>query len=124
MPAKQRIPVSLKQNVWVKYNGEIYKAKCNVEWCENHITPFTFEAGHNIPESKGGETSLDNLRPICSSCNKSMGNRYTIQEYSEIYKKSNTGNTGNTENTADTNQSKRKRTRIERMDWCYCFSSS
>ena len=114
MPAKQRIPISLKQNVWVRYNGEIYKAKCNVEWCENHITPFTFEAGHNIPESKGGETSLDNLRPICSSCNKSMGNRYTIQEYSEIYKQG---------NPTDSHQPKNKRSRIDRMDWCYCFGS-
>jgi 5-methylcytosine-specific restriction endonuclease McrA len=46
------------------------------------MTPFDFETGHNIPESKGGETKLDNLRAICSQCSKSMANRYTLDEFS------------------------------------------
>ena len=45
------------------------------------ITPFTFEVGHNIPESKGGTLS------ICSRCNKSMGDSYTIDEFSKISKR-------------------------------------
>jgi hypothetical protein len=49
------------------------------------VTVFNFEAGHNIPESKGGPTTHDNLRPICSGCNKAMGNRYTIDEFGELY---------------------------------------
>ncbi len=81
-----KIPGSLKHNVWLVYIGKKYEAKCHVVWCHNVLTPFTFEAGHNIPFSKGGETSLDNLRPICSDCNKSMGNRYTIDEFSEAFK--------------------------------------
>ena len=81
-----RIPVSLKQNVWVKYNGEVFDAKCYVVWCKNKTTPFNFETGHDVPSSKGGSTTIDNLRPICGSCNKSMGNRYTIQEFSEAFK--------------------------------------
>ena len=81
-----KIPSSLKHNIWIKYIGEKYEGKCGVTWCVNKITPFTFEAGHNIPYSKGGSTTIDNLRPICSDCNKSMGNRYTIDEYSEIFK--------------------------------------
>jgi hypothetical protein len=48
------------------------------------VTPFTFEVGHNVPRSKGGTDNLDNLRPICSSCNKSMGNQYTIDEFSDL----------------------------------------
>jgi hypothetical protein len=67
--------------------GARYEGKCCVQWCKNKITPFSFEAGHDIPESKGGSTTLDNLRPICSSCNKSMGNRYSIQEYSASFMK-------------------------------------
>ncbi len=86
MAKKKNIPKSLKENVWKKWIGESYNAKCTVEWCKNRITPFTFEAGHDIPESKGGKTCIENLRPICSSCNKSMGDRYTIKEYSQLYK--------------------------------------
>jgi hypothetical protein len=29
--------------------------------------------GHVLPESKGGTLDVENLRPICSSCNSSMG---------------------------------------------------
>lgn len=75
---KLKIPISLKREVWLKNNGKVFNAKCKVNWCTNEINTFTFECGHNIPESKGGKTSLENLLPICSSCNKSMGNRYTI----------------------------------------------
>jgi hypothetical protein len=51
------------------------------------MTPFTFEVGHNIPESKGGSLELGNLKPLCSNCNKSMGNNYTIDEFSKISKR-------------------------------------
>lgn len=81
----QRVPNALKQNVWLRYNGEKFNSKCAVTWCKNIITPFTFEAGHDVPSSKGGSTTLDNLLPICSSCNKSMGNMYTIQEFSQKF---------------------------------------
>ena len=79
-----RIPKALREQVWLKYSGANFLTQCNVAWCSNKITPFVFEVGHNIPSSKGGLTSIDNLRPICSSCNKSMGNRYTIDEFSRL----------------------------------------
>lgn len=82
---KKKIPMSLRQMVWITYNDENFRAKCHVAWCKNTITPFTFEVGHNKPESKGGTTTIENLLPICPSCNRSMGNKYTIQEYSERY---------------------------------------
>lgn len=85
MPAayrKAKIPASLKAEVWQRFVGGNFSSKCYVAWCHAHITPFTFEAGHNIPESKGGETVIENLRPICAKCNKAMGNRYTIDEFS------------------------------------------
>ena len=37
------------------------------------IDSFNFECGHIISDYNKGKISLDNLRPICSSCNKSMG---------------------------------------------------
>jgi len=84
MARKQRIPMSLRQQVWVTHCGETYKHRCAVSWCNQLVTPFDFECGHNVPESKGGATDLDNLRPICSKCNKSMGNSYSIDEFSKI----------------------------------------
>jgi len=82
---KLKIPISLKREVWLKNNGKVFNSKCKVNWCTNEINTFTFECGHNIPESKGGQTSLENLLPICSSCNKSMGNRYTIFEFAHRF---------------------------------------
>lgn len=82
---KQHIPASLKAEVWRTYIGPQYVGKCHVQWCSCAITPFDFEAGHNVPESKGGSTTISNLRPICAKCNKSMGNRMTIDEYSLTY---------------------------------------
>ena len=34
---------------------------------------MSFHCGHIISEANGGEIKLDNLRPICHSCNSSMG---------------------------------------------------
>ena len=48
------------------------------------MTPFNFEVGHNVPESKGGATDLGNLRPICGKCNRSMGDEYTIDQFSAL----------------------------------------
>lgn len=81
---KQKITASMRHAVWLNCVGKKFVAKCSVRWCRSEISPFNFEAGHNIPESKGGATSIDNLMPICSACNKSMGNRYTIDEYSKL----------------------------------------
>lgn len=86
----KRIPLALREQVWLLYNGEReFKHKCWVKWCENIITPFNFEVGHNIPKSKGGTIDIDNLRPICGKCNRSMSDSYTIDEFSELSKRTN-----------------------------------
>ena len=81
---KKSIPKALKDQVWITYNGYKFEAKCYVSWCTNVISAFNFHAGHNIPESKGGELSLENLRPICSTCNSSMKDNYTIDEWNNM----------------------------------------
>lgn len=75
---KKNIPIKIKEEVWLKQFGKIYENKCFINWCHNTINVFNFEAGHDIPESKGGTIDIYNLYPICSKCNKSMGDRYTI----------------------------------------------
>jgi len=83
---KQPIPKAVKEQLWLRDMGKIFEGKCKVPWCKNIITIFDFHCGHNIPESKGGSTTLDNLIAICSRCNTSMGNNYTINEWSDAYK--------------------------------------
>lgn len=82
---KKHIPQALRIALWEKYNKKQYDVKCQVAWCNCRITPFTFEAGHNIPEKYGGETTLENLIPICANCNRSMGCKYTIDEFSSLF---------------------------------------
>lgn len=80
---KKTIPKSLKIAVWNKYIGEdIGKAKC---LCCNltDITQLKFHTGHVIAEANGGETNIDNLRPICETCNKSMGTK-NMEEFKKL----------------------------------------
>lgn len=70
---KQPIAKVLKDNVWNKYIG-IDIGQTNCLCCKtNKISQHNFHCGHYISESKGGKTDIDNLRPICSNCNLSMG---------------------------------------------------
>jgi len=82
---KEKITAALREAVWIQKMGKVFEAKCPVVWCPNRITVFDFQSGHNIPESKGGKTNIDNLLPICARCNICMGDRYTIDEWSTMY---------------------------------------
>lgn len=83
---KDKIPKALREQVWLTHIGKKYESKCYVSWCKNTITVFDFQSGHNVPESKGGTTDLLNLRPICSRCNLSMNDTYTIDEWMKLSK--------------------------------------
>jgi hypothetical protein len=78
---KQKIPKALREAVWLQHAGHLFQHKCFTTWCLNTITVFDYQTGHNVPESKGGPTTIDNLIPICSRCNLSMGNTYTFNEW-------------------------------------------
>jgi len=71
MPRKS-IPKSLKNKVWDHYIGP-EKGVGNCYCCNNKIDSKNFECGHVTAVKNGGINSLQNLRPICSCCNKSMG---------------------------------------------------
>lgn len=74
---KKKIPSNVRENVWKKYlietNQITNEIKCPISFCNKMIDSFNFECGHIISDYNKGKISLDNLRPICSSCNKSMG---------------------------------------------------
>ena len=68
---KTPIRKALRVIVWKNYFGTAGTGKCPV--CNREIDCFNFECGHIVAEAKGGATNQDNLRPICSDCNRSMG---------------------------------------------------
>ncbi len=70
---RKNISITLKRRVWDTYIGRyIGIAKC---LCCNltEIDQLNFNCGHVISHYDGGDISIDNLRPICQSCNSSMG---------------------------------------------------
>jgi len=69
-PRKQ-IPQSVKNELWMNHFGDRFHGKCFV--CKKHIRKDQFEVGHVISVQAGGSDTLDNLRPICITCNRSMG---------------------------------------------------
>jgi hypothetical protein len=81
---KVKIPKALREQVWIKKLGKTFSAKCSTPWCKNMMTVFDFQCGHDIPESKGGDTILENLIPICTRCNLSMSNVYTFKEWKKL----------------------------------------
>ena len=84
---KKNIPKKIREEVWIRYFKKKYQSKCYISWCSNTVDVFNFQVGHNIPESKGGTLSLNNLKPICDRCNYSMGSNYTIDEWNNINNK-------------------------------------
>ena len=70
------IPKVTKNLVWDhwigKHEGVGYCFCCRKE----EIRQTHFEGGHVLAHSKGGAADVANLRPICSLCNKSMGNTH------------------------------------------------
>ena len=75
----KNIKQAIRKLVWHHYIG--YKTGLALCWCCN-VTPinvFEFECGHVIARSKGGADTIKNLRPICGSCNRSMGNQNMLE---------------------------------------------
>ena len=71
--ARKNIPKSIKTLVWNKHIGpDVATAKC-VSCRTEAISIRSFHCGHVIAESKGGDTNIANLRPVCAACNLSMG---------------------------------------------------
>jgi len=67
---KKKITKSLRAEVWRTYMGDVGEGPC---FCcrKNNIKALDgMECGHVKAETNGGETTLENLRPICKDCNK------------------------------------------------------
>ena len=80
---RQKIPQNVRLTVWRKYVGSSFIGKCYC--CSIYLDFANYQVGHDKPISKNGYNNILNLRPICSSCNTAMGNRYTIEQYKKMY---------------------------------------
>ncbi len=80
---KKPIPKAIREQVWITTFGRVFEHRCYIKWCTNVINCFDFEAAHKIAEVKGGSTSVDNLVPCCSRCNKSMSSM-SIEEFDKM----------------------------------------
>lgn len=65
------VPQTLRVALWKRTFGDGGKGTCFV--CSEAVAWDTFEAGHVVARSEGGATTLDNLKCICRTCNRSMG---------------------------------------------------
>ena len=73
-----------REKVWMTYMGRQVWGKCFC--CElRDITPFHFEAGHVQSKAMGGSDDIENLRPICSPCNKNMGTENLFEYKSRMF---------------------------------------
>jgi hypothetical protein len=86
---KKNIPKNIRRDVWDFYIGNQYDTPC---FCcgKQKMTPFSFECGHVLSEAEGGKALVENLRftdffinyksnrPVCSTCNKSMGKKNMV----------------------------------------------
>lgn len=69
---RKSIPSKIRQMVWRKYIGNSLDGTC---WCcHDGLSYESWHAGHIQPASLGGPDTVDNLRPLCPSCNLSMRN--------------------------------------------------
>lgn len=98
MNPPKTITKRLRRDVWEKYyQKEENKGKCQL--CKDVLLFKNYECGHIISKKNGGLNTIDNLKPLCGSCNKKMGhidfdiyeNRFTtkVKEYEEQKAKNN-----------------------------------
>ena len=81
---RKKAPKQIKTLVWNKYIGsDIAEAPC-VSCRTAKISNRSFHCGHVIAESKGGDMTINNLRPICADCNGSMGTR-SMNEFTKEF---------------------------------------
>ena len=81
---KKTIPKTLKNDVWDKYIGKT-KGVGPCTCCSKEIEQRSFHCGHVKSEYNGGNTNIENLRPLCSICNTSMSTQNLFEFKNEYY---------------------------------------
>ncbi len=78
---KRTIGKKQRELLWSTYLGKDSRlGQCYA--CNNELDILYSEAGHVIAFEQGGTDNIDNLRPICVTCNRGMGTE-NLEEYKE-----------------------------------------
>lgn len=84
---KKGIPKNVRNQTWNQYIGK-EKGEAPCYCCGiTKIDKAAFEAGHVIPEVRGGSSTIENLRPICGECNRSMRDTDMTEYAMKYYKR-------------------------------------
>jgi len=77
------LPSAVRMAVWNAYFGrEAGVGECYC--CGEKIFQQAFECGHVVAAAKGGSDAVDNLRPLCSICNRSQGDDH-MDDFIAVY---------------------------------------
>ena len=80
---RETIPKTVRNALWINYFVDKRIGKC-LCCLREQITIGNFNCGHIIAHNQGGKTSLENLIPICTLCNTSMGT-YNLNDFIKKY---------------------------------------
>ena len=81
---RKKIPKAVRILCWNLHIGS-HKGEDRCMCCkEKKIDVASFHCGHVLAESKGGDLTIKNLRPICASCNSAMGTR-SMNEFTKEF---------------------------------------
>ena len=69
---RRSIPKKIRGLVWKEHFGESMSGSCFC--CKKNLEALDdWHAGHILSHANGGKDGVSNLRPVCISCNLSMG---------------------------------------------------
>jgi 5-methylcytosine-specific restriction endonuclease McrA len=73
--SRKTIPKKIRAQVWTNAFGSFTQGTCYC--CKTNINCLDmWHAGHIVASCNGGSDTVENLRPICVSCNLSMGSEH------------------------------------------------
>ena len=80
----RQIPKLIRGEVWKTYHGNSIKGACYC--CTRELDAFdSWNLGHVISRFHGGTDVASNLRPLCTSCNTSMGTDHLYEFKNRYY---------------------------------------
>lgn len=113
---KEKITQELRMSVWDRHisltRGEYLCLVCE----KNIITQTNFDCGHIIAEAHGGKTTIENLKPICTECNKKMSTMH-MDDYKDMI--NGISNDMETDDTTKSMRSVFKKKGLKKKIWTY-----
>jgi len=82
---RKKFSAKKRQLVWTTYHGDNEFAECPCCAELIHRNEDGFHVGHIIAHNKGGSDDIDNLRPVCRTCNLAMQTQDMRQFARNIY---------------------------------------